>query len=105
MISMTEWHLQFMNYQRVLIRLASMNSPRETNLLIVILYVTRTLIVDSDTARERESLRNAKEPAAEQKFIVHMTRGHQSMPPNIEETAAPSGGAAGPPYRGRQNAT
>ena len=97
-----------MNYQRVLTRLASVNSPRETNLLIVILYVTRTLIVDSDTARERESLRNAREPAAEQKFIVHTTRDHQSMPPT-KETAAPppegGGGAAAPPYRGRQNAT
>ena len=40
--------------------------------------MTRTLIADSDTARERESIRNAKEEPdgdAEQKFIVYMTRG------------------------------
>ena len=63
--------------------------------------MTRTLIVDSDTARERESLRNAKEPAAEQKFIVFRTRAH--MPPTKEKAAPPPRGRGGrgrPPIQG-----
>ena len=64
-------------------------------------YMTRTLTVDSDTARERESLRNAKEPAAEQKFIVFRTRAH--MPPTKEKAAPPPRGRGGrgrPPIQG-----